>query len=316
MMTNLRLIAAFGFVVAGLCPSAVHAQSATQSTTAGEIIVAPAGHVPFVTQPNPVGPTPEQLQMQQEGMRQSNRAGPAVPVSPGFVPRSPALPATDAPPTAPKSQAPSGPNAQVNAPGDMTYFLTHDQPPFAASAQGKSTINEPSVGTAGSVVFVSSNWDAGYSNDGGNTFTYVNPYTLFPSIDGGFCCDQTVIYAPSTGTMIWQLQYNYSATTMKNTYRIAFAPAQSVPSSGWCYYDWNPQQFGQPAGANFDYPDVSLSDGFVWPEFVPGHLDLPHAARRRVGVSIIERQLLYHRQQSFHGVAGEGCNEHHVLLDP
>ena len=37
--------------------------------------------------------------------------------------------------------------------------------------------------------------------------------------------------------MIWQLQYNYSAATQKNTYRIAFAPAASVASSGWCYYD-------------------------------------------------------------------------------
>jgi hypothetical protein len=220
-----------------------------------------------------VQPTAEQRRMRDEAMSRANRPGPATPVEPGFQLRSPALPPTEAPRTKPRSLVTSGPNfiseyvapqGSQNAPGDMTYFLTHDQPPFAASAQGKSPINEPSVGTADNVVFVSSNWDAGYSTDAGRTFTYVNPYSLFSSIDGGFCCDQTVIYARSTGTMIWQLQYSYSATTQKNTYRIAFAPAASVASAGWCYYDFNPQNMGQPAGANFDYPDVALSNNFVY----------------------------------------------------
>jgi len=265
--SRLAVIAGFGFtlVLAGLCPASVQAQSAT----ANNIVVAPAGHAPFVTQATPVQPTAEQLRMREEAMRRSNRIGPPVPVEPGFVRRSPALPQTEAPRTAPRSPAPSGPNSDAqpvapprNAPGDMTYFLTHDQAAFPN--QQKSPINEPSVGTASDVVFVSSNWDAAYSTNRGSTFTFADPTTVFPSIDGGFCCDQTVIYARSTGTMIWQLQYTYSAATQKNTYRIAFAPAASVASSGWCYYDWNPQQFGQAAGTEFDYPDVALSDNFVW----------------------------------------------------
>jgi FG-GAP-like repeat len=255
-------------VIVGAFTAPVRAQSATAS----QVVKEPAGRAPFVTQPNPVEPTPDQLRMREEGMRQSNRPGPPLPVSPGFVRQSPALPATT-PLGTPKSQTGSAPNSQVESqsggvqapppgPNDMTYFLTHSQAPF--SGQQKSTINEPSVGTQGSVVFESSNWDAAYSADGGHSFTFVNPYTTFPSIDGGFCCDQTVTYARLQGTMIWQLQYNYSATTQKNTYRIAFAPAASVATSGWCYYDWKPSDFGQPAGANFDYPDVSLSNNYVW----------------------------------------------------
>jgi hypothetical protein len=51
----------------------------------------------------------------------------------------------------------------------------------------------------------------------------------------------------------------------ENTYRIAFAPANSVAFTGWCYYDFNPAFFGVTnAGANFDYPDVSLSSNYVW----------------------------------------------------
>lgn len=266
---NLRLavIATVSFVVmlTGLCPAAVHAQSAT----AGENVVAPAGRVPFVTQATPVEPTPEQLQLREQSMARANRPGPPLSVEPGFFRRSPEMPPTEVAGATPRSLASFGPNSvtqftapQVpNAPGDMTYFLTHDQPAFST---GKSQINEPSVGTASSVVFVSSNWDAAYSANRGSTFTFVNPYTLFPSIDDGFCCDQTVIYAPSTGTMIWQLQYSYSAATQKNTYRIAFAPAANVAAAGWCYYDFNPQEFGQAAGTSFDYPDVSVSNSFVW----------------------------------------------------
>jgi hypothetical protein len=43
-------------------------------------------------------------------------------------------------------------------------------------------------------------------------------------MDGGFCCDQTVIYYRSRDLMMWQLQYNYSSTTQNGSYRIAFAP--------------------------------------------------------------------------------------------
>jgi hypothetical protein len=241
-----------------------HAQG--QALTATQGVMAPSGQVPFVTQSTRVEPTPEQLRMREEGMAQSNRPGPAVPVTPGFVLQSPLLPATEPSVQAPKTLPPPSlnpsPPPAPNAPGDMTYFLTHDQAPF--SGQSKSYINEPSAGNAGSVVFISSNWDAAYSTDGGNTFSFVNPYTQFPSVDGGFCCDQTVQYHPGTDTMIWQIQYTYSATTQKNTYRIAFARSGSVASSGWCYYDFTPQNFGQPTGANFDYPDMAVTNNFVY----------------------------------------------------
>jgi hypothetical protein len=111
---------------------------------------------------------------------------------------------------------------------------------------------------------LSANWFAQYSADGGRNFTFVNPYTQFPALDGGFCCDQTVIYDRARDTMIWQLQYNYSATTAKGSYRTAFARASAVAAGGWCYYDWNPSSFGLGSGLWLDYPHVALSNLFVW----------------------------------------------------
>jgi hypothetical protein len=264
------IVAIIGSVIilAGLPPAPVHAQSG--SGIAGQNTVAPAGRAPSVTQETPVEPTAEQLRMREEGMRRSNPPGPPLPVTPGAAPRqTPIGPATQ-PKGTPRSQAPADPNSQSDAPqaappapGDMIYYLTHDQAAFYSG--GKGVTNEPSVGNAGPIVFVTSNWDAAYSTNAGSTFTFVNPYTTFPSIDGGFCCDQTAIYASAQDAMIWQLQYIYSAMTGKNTYRIAFAPANSVAFSGWCYYDFNPAFFGvQNPGAKFDYPDVSLSNNYVW----------------------------------------------------
>ena len=246
----------------------VRAQSGT--ATGRQITVEPAGRAPFVTQDTPVEPTPEQLRAREEGMRRSNPPGPPLPVTPGAAPRQTPMGPETQPRGTPPSQAPSGPNSQSGGvqapppgPNDMTYFLTHDQAAFYSG--GKSVTNEPSVGNAGPIVFVTSNWDAAYSTNAGSTFTFVNPYSQFPSIDGGFCCDQTAIYASAQDAMIWQLQYNYSATTGKNTYRVAFAGADSVAFSGWCYYDFSPAFFGVTnAGANFDYPDVSLSNNYVW----------------------------------------------------
>jgi hypothetical protein len=254
---------------AGLCPSIVHAQTAV----AGQGAMQASGRVALQPQATSVVPTPEQLQLHQEALGKTHLPGPPLKVEPAITSASPPSPATDVPRAAPKALKSSGvtpladlqpdsPPVLPPSPGTMTYFFTHDQAPFYSG--GKSDVNEPAVGTAGSVVFVSSNWDAAYSTNGGQTFTYVNPYSQFPNLDGGFCCDQTVIYDHTTGTMIWQLLYLYSSSTQKGSYRIAAAPAAQVASGGWCYYDFNPGSFGLAAGQWLDYPDVALSNNYVW----------------------------------------------------
>ena len=258
--TSVRLgLARIGFALAfvGLWSATVHAQ---QSGTAQQG-VGTTQRVPFVGQAQPVAPTPEQQQARDEAMETFNIPGPPLPVEPSAQVAPPSVPATPGR-TGPVAPAPGGAPAPLAGPNDFKFFRTQAQTPFYNG--GKSNINEPHVGTAGPVVFMTSNWDAAFSTDGGQTFTFVNPYSEFGTIDGGFCCDQTVIFDPSRNLMIWQLQYVYSATTQQNTYVIAWANPSSVASGGWCSTRFTPGSFGLAAGLQLDYPHVALSNNYVW----------------------------------------------------
>jgi hypothetical protein len=112
---------------------------------------------------------------------------------------------------------------------------------------------EPSGANGGGVIFVTANWLAAYSTDGGATFHQLNPTTIFPADAIGFCCDQQVQYVPSIDRFIWLLQ--------GSGVRLAEAsPAQIISSGGtsWTYWNLGPTTFGQPAGTGFDYPDTSV----------------------------------------------------------
>lgn len=121
-----------------------------------------------------------------------------------------------------------------------------------------STTTEPSgASNGGDVVFVTGNWFAAYSTDGGATFTALNPTTVFPADAVGFCCDQVVQYVPSIDRFIWLLQ--------GNGYRIATASPQAIIDSGgtaWTYWNLTPDIFG--SCSSFDYPDLSVGDDFLY----------------------------------------------------
>lgn len=118
---------------------------------------------------------------------------------------------------------------------------------------------EPTGAEGGGVIFVTANWMAAYSTDGGSTFTQLNPTTIFPADTIGFCCDQVVQYVPSIDRFIWVLQ--------GNGYRVASAsPQQIIASSGtsWTYWNLDPTIFGEPSGTGFDYPDTSIGDNSLY----------------------------------------------------
>jgi hypothetical protein len=198
---------------AALYPASVQAQSAT----AGEKVMGAGQHAPFVSQAFPPELTPYQQQQRDEAMKRANRPGPPLPIGPEGA--APIVPPTSAGP-APRTGVDTPPGAS-----DFVFFQATAQAPYST---GTSTIAETHAGNAGAVVLMTGNWFASYSTDGGTNFTFVNPYTEFTSLDGGFCCDQTVIYHPGYDLMIWQLLYNYSSSTQQGSYRTAFAPASSV----------------------------------------------------------------------------------------
>lgn len=124
---------------------------------------------------------------------------------------------------------------------------------------GASSVAEPSgSANGGGIIFVSANWLAAYSANGGNSFTQLNPTAIFPNDAVGFCCDQIVQYAPSIDRFIWLLQ--------GNGVRLASASPAQVKNSGgtaWTYWNLTPDVFGQP-GASFDYPDLSVGNNYLY----------------------------------------------------
>ena len=131
-------------------------------------------------------------------------------------------------------------------------FLTN-----AKLGQPAALVNEPSGAAAGKVVFVTVNSIAAYSTNGGASFTRLDPTTIFPQTNTGFCCDQIVQYVPSIDRFIWLMQQS-------NGDRIAAASPAAIASSGgtaWTYWDITAAQLG----ASFvDYPDLSVGTNSLY----------------------------------------------------
>ena len=132
-----------------------------------------------------------------------------------------------------------------------------------------NSVNEPSGGVGGGVVFVTANSFAAYSTNNGGNFTQLDPSTIFPNADGGFCCDQIVQYVPSIDRVTWLMQYRRAAGPGPNRYRIAAAsPADITNSNGtaWTYWDITSTQLG--FGNNWiDYPDLSVGNNSLYVSF-------------------------------------------------
>lgn len=147
--------------------------------------------------------------------------------------------------------------APIGDPPAIVFNMNHD----LGITSNVSGTAEPSGASGGGVTFITANWIAAYSTDGGNTFTALDPTTIFPNNDAiGFCCDQIVQYVPSIDRFVWLLQgNNYQG------YRLAVAkPSDIISSKGtaWTYWNLPDNLFG--ACTSFDYPDMSLGNSFLY----------------------------------------------------
>lgn len=136
----------------------------------------------------------------------------------------------------------------------------------AATGGQTSTVGEPSVAASDQHIFITGNWYASRSTDGGGSWTQVDPFTTLPSAAGGFCCDQLVLYVPSRQIWIWILQYIQQGGA--NVFRIAVTRDGDFPTGGWYWWDIAPTTL-DPAWSNlwFDYPDAALTNDNLFVTF-------------------------------------------------
>ncbi len=175
------------------------------------------------------------------------RRGPALPRTAGLAATGPAPPSLGL-------AAGSGPGTLATDGAlaiESIRTLTPEETGFSTS-----TTCEPSVACNGAVVFVTGNWFAAVSGDGGTTYQSIDPDTFFPSAAGGFCCDQSVIYAPSVDLFLWVLLYSGDPLG-GNIERLAVATSAEVLQGSWTYIDVSSVEVAG-LGDGLDFPDLAV----------------------------------------------------------
>jgi hypothetical protein len=132
-----------------------------------------------------------------------------------------------------------------------------------------SPVAEPSAAIHGNNMLVTFNWGAVWSEDGGKSFSQLDPFALFatpaPAVGDGFCCDQLALYVPSHKLMIWLMQG--SADDKGNTIRLLFAKDGDIVSRKWRVHDFSPGSIGNWTDQWFDYPDMATTDKHLFISF-------------------------------------------------
>ena len=238
----------------------VRAESGQAPASTGYIEPHPLIHNPTLKTPPVITPQ----------IRQAMQRCADHPLWPTPEPVDPSVPLDKIAPLSPASIPRELPQNQNDKdPGTFRFFLNTSLPD-ASTADFTSSIDEPSVGVNRNAVFYTGNWFASVSGDGGQTFTFVNPFDNFPAdgtpdpVNGGFCCDQSTYYDESHNALFWELLYIDDGST--NTIRIAVANSESnIVNNAWSWYDFSPANIGYPAsGFWFDFPDITTSNNFLY----------------------------------------------------
>jgi hypothetical protein len=156
------------------------------------------------------------------------------------------------------------PLALAAAPADEIALVTSTELTSPGAQRTASNVGEPSVAIHDQVVFYTGNWYAAVSSDGGKTFSYLDPATVFQAADppnSHYCCDQVVNYIPQIDTFVWLLQYG--PDTGDNIQRLAFASSANVVQGRWRLFDVTTQSLGVP-GAFLDFPDLAVGAGALY----------------------------------------------------
>ena len=148
------------------------------------------------------------------------------------------------------------------APKDLVLFNNIALSDVDTSGQ-TSLVGQPGVGNNGREIFMTGNWYATRSLDAGNSWQFMSPSTFLPSVDGGFCCDQTTLYDTSRDITIWILQYSLGVNNT-NTLRVAVKRGDTLGNNVWHWYDFQASDFGLGPNEELDYNHAALSNDYLY----------------------------------------------------
>ncbi len=123
---------------------------------------------------------------------------------------------------------------------------------------------ETSVGQAFKTIFYTGNYFAAYSGDEGQTYRSVSPFKLAQGVGLKFCCDQVAHYVPAANTMVWILLADDGPVLM-----CLATPEELADSKGksWTVYALSGPVFSRAENTQFDYPQISFGDNFLYLTF-------------------------------------------------
>ncbi len=258
------LLSGLGLSVAAIAvmPSEVRippaeAQAGTPATTSvivGQVAQPLTPEVVSVQALSASAPTAAQMKASQEFMARRDAAWRArrestPPASDAGVPGGVAAPV-----------GPTGGNGPSPAvPGTLKVYRGTIVTTYQAFS--RSNIAEPSVAPAGKTNFITWNWGAGRSYDGGASWTGVDPYAGWTS-PYSFCCDQDTVYDRGRDMMLWYRQGNYAATPGQNQVKLARSNDGGIT---WAVYTIQPNTLSTGfTNQWFDYPHLALSNDYLY----------------------------------------------------
>jgi hypothetical protein len=131
---------------------------------------------------------------------------------------------------------------------------------------------DPSTAVGGGLVLSTGNAYLRLSLDDGVNFTEIDPTTIFPTADGGLCCDQVMLFDRTTNLFFWLLQYNrlFNPTNPTkpgpNRLRLAWASPASIRanSNNWTFVDLQAQVLLKTSDEALDYPDLGVTNNNLY----------------------------------------------------
>lgn len=135
----------------------------------------------------------------------------------------------------------------------MTRIIKNMGLDDTATSTQTGTICEPSVAASGKRMMITGNWFASRTTDGGQHWSFVDPFSELPSTGPGVCCDQLIHYSKSKRLWVWLLQF--IKTPSGNIFRVAVS--NSGAPGTWAWWDTAPTDIDPSwSGLWFDYPDL------------------------------------------------------------
>jgi len=204
--------------------------------------------------------------------RTNEEKGPPIPTGTRRGNLQPSSPQTNVVPGRFADTRSEGPLDQLvrsaNAVDDPVVFVRATQ-----TAVFAGVAPDASGASSNNVVLHSYNGQPRFSTDGGVGFAGQLSRPGNPNVDGGYCCDDVIIYIPKIDRFVWLMQFwrkllpgeKKDNASGPNRYRVAVAsPQQVIDSNGqtWMYFDLTSGLFG--FGNDWmDYPDLAVGNKFL-----------------------------------------------------